>query len=1729
MKIGVYDVGSTIYTSQRTIVYSAVSPSGEAVIIKTTPDTVGSYDANKLYQEFLIAKGLDERYASKYIEIIEEDRVYLVKADDGLKRLSELIPEGGMEIGEFVKYALSILDAVESIHSKRVLHLDINPTNILCDEKSYAAKLFDFGISILSTNVGRTAKSTTHIEGTAAYISPEQTGLVNQSTDERSDFYSLGVTFYEMLTGRLPFVGSDTLAVVHSHLAKSPTEPHLLKSQIPLGLSKVIIKLLSKDKEERYQTLQGLRYDLTEAAKGGKDSFLPGQKDVSEKLAIPQKLYGRSAELELAKSKILSSIGDNPKIIMISGYSGIGKTSFVNELRPTVLIKNGYFVKGKFDQYNKTTSYIAFLQVFRGLLSIVSEMPKAQKDKTIAELKNTLGESCYVLTKIMPELEETFELGGDVRLSHSQLKNQLSVAIERFLGFFASKEHPLVVFLDDMQWADIASLEMLELIFSSQRLNSFLIVGAYRDNEVTPSHPMILALDNISKSVGNIDTITLGVLDFEAVKALLSDTLKRNGVDELATLLIQKTEGNPFFLKQFIYTLQSHGLLSFDKEANAWNWSTQRIKEEGLTGNVIEHLIDKIALLPSNSQLFIKAASVIGDSFETALATTLCSLDCESGQEAVKNLIEFGLLESVGDFGYVKKEDGKTPYLAVIKCKFVHDRIRQASYSLLGDEEKKAKHLEIVRGLLSKIGDKNKKEILYAATHVMQVINLLEETEKNRVVELMFDAAVFAKEALAYSEAASYLSAASSLLPQDSWISDYKTTFELYKELTESLYLARDTSAASEMFEFLLSRELTALDRAKVYNLQLAFYFSQGFLPQALESGSRALETLDEPLADTPQELISLKKAELEWLEANVSSVEELENLPLLSDEKIDLCMQILVNLGIPAFVSRQDMFGVIALRMARLSVMYGNCSFSPYGYTLCGMIVGAGLGRYEEGYRYGKLGAALQDRFNNKSIECKLLRVYGAYIASWMQPHEESLEILKKAYNSGIENGDFFYAAYTLNHIFTREFLLDMPLDRLEAKTLSFIGFLENNKDKSMCDLQMLLANIAKCMQGKTLSAGSLSCDDFNEESAVAYWKEIRFNTLLAYYHIYKLQICYTHSLFDEALEHAREAGGYLANMKGNILEAEWVFYYALSVFETESPTQENTSLIDGFIERFERWGKLCPSNFEVKAEVLKGMSALWRGDGEHAFLYIEHAVSLLEDKRPTLLKALCFELAAKYWLSRQNGKIAALYLREAHMAYHSQRALVKAREIIQNHAELLKDDGRNKTQSISMEGLPHDWNLLDEETISRAAILISSNINRFELIEKLMSIIAQSFGAEFGGLIIKEGEESYIEGVFDTNKTPQVTILHIPLREYSPLPKKVVNAVLEKRSGIILDDAMQDERYSSDPVIQERQIRSLMCAPFFLKEKLVGAVYMENSLAKGFFNSARAKILNILMAQAAISLENAQLFERQKQAASELEGLNKSLEQKVAEETQKRLEAEKSLLHQSKMAMMGEMIGAIAHQWRQPLNSLGLSIQDIAEAKKYGELDEAYLEKFKNDSMSILKRLSKTIDDFRNFFKPSKEKGRFCIEDAIENTMSIVSAQLKNNFIDTVLEYSEKHYFIGYENEFEQVVLNLLSNAKDAILGSTNKSRGLIKIKLDKADDKLIITMSDNGGGISEDILERIFEPYFTTKEQGKGTGIGLYMSKEIIERHMEGRIYAQNKGEGALFTIELKVDDQ
>ncbi len=1456
-----YTVTRTLHTSPQTIVYEAVAENGERVAIKTVADISDSMASNKLHREFAIGQLFSDGFTPRFIELIENEKIYLVQSYESGKTLSDVLGRGSMDLETFLAYAQSLCSALAYVHQKNILHLDLNPTNILCDENRKSVKLLDFGESISYLHLNKYSKKTVQIIGCAAYSSPEQTGLSNQSIDVRSDLYALGIIFYEMLSGRRPFEGDDKMQIVHSHLAEIPKDLVQINPDIPVSLSRIVSKLLMKDKLKRYQHATTLLYDLEQYAKDPAATFKLGTQDITDKLIIPQKLYGRDSELSLIRRELLSLSGTEAKLLMIKGYSGIGKSSFINEFTPIILSQNGLFFKGKFDQYNAGASYDAFNQIVNHIINMFNTMSSHERQHRIAKLAYLLGDSRYALSKIFPLLKPLFAIEQIPVIDPSQIKNQLFIAIERFFGYFATREQPLVIFLDDMQWADLASLEILEHIFSTGTLKNFALIGAYRSNEVTPVHPMTLAIRNIVKKIGSLFEIELPPLKIDAVKTLLRETLGTEDVSALGALLIQKTEGNPFFLKQFLYTLEKRGLLRFNTARATWEWDIDKINQESLTSNVIDHLIAKIGTMSPDAQTFIKSASVIGDTFDMETLSSLNGFERTQAADIINEVYSEGLIEG-------NSLDSMAGLYVAQTYRFIHDKIRQASYLMLNESEKRQWHLKIVDAFLSQPTHFDS-EILAAAKHAVEVVATIETARHPELLHVLKRAAYLATESLAYAEAQQYVSMAISMLPENSWIQQYKTTVSLYLNLLEVLCHTRQDDDAAALFRSLLENDfLSPIDRARVYNLQLSFHFVQGMLPDAIEDGRFALQILGQEIPDDPSELLHVKQTELEWLALHVTSIEALKDLPDMDDEATELCMAILVNMGIPAFVSRQDIFAVVAFKMARLSIEHGNCSVSSYGYMLCGMILGAGLNQFEDGYRYGQIAIALQEHFDNKSIKCKLLRVYGAYVASWKQPHEETLAILNKAYASGIESGDFSYASYCVNHIFTREFLTGVPMDLLESKTQSYLGFIQDSKEQSILDLQNLLVNIPRCLRGNTSALNSLSSVDFDEQQAIAYFKKINYKTILAYYNIYKLQLCYIHEYYEEALEYAMASIDFLGNLKGNVLESEWVFYYAMTLFRrarTHTLSESDRELLKDFEERFAIWAELSADNFQSKHLLIKGANAYLAMRHDDAFAAFDLALNLQDTIAPTLTKAITLELISTCWNNQNNWRIGRMYLQEAYNIYYDLKAIAKAKLLFYSQEKLFNQDVKNITTMPTQQN-SSDLNIFDEETIVKATQLISGNVDRSELISKFTQIIAQSFGIQTGALILKENDRFYLEGLFNINSDPKIVVQHQLLEHSGIIPKSIIHYILSEKQTLIIDDAFSDSRFEMDPIVIDRKIVSVICTPIFLKDEMIGIVYMENNMIRGFFDNTREKVLNILLTQTAVTLELENLYSHDK-----------------------------------------------------------------------------------------------------------------------------------------------------------------------------------------------------------------------------------------------------------------------
>ncbi len=1725
MKISGYQVQEELSRSSKTTVYRAIREEDGTELILKVPLPLDYDDTliHRIKNEYSILTALALPGTPQACELhIQGGEVVLCMTALPGRRLDRLIITENLTLETKLRFAVSLAEILDAVHIRGVIHKDINPSNIICDLDKKSCGLIDFGLATKSRGQFAEARIPELLEGTLAYMAPEQSGRMNREVDWRSDLYALGATLYHLFTGKIPFAQTDRMAVIYAHMAEEPQPPHQIAPELPEVVGNIILRLMAKEPEERYQSAGGLASDLRHCLEsltpeGTIAPFSLRLHDISRAFRIPGKLYGRRKEVQALMESFARIEKGDKELFLVSGYSGIGKTSLINEIYKPVTRKQGYFISGKFDQFQREVPYAAFSAAFGQLARQILSGSAQELEHWRRVILAAVGSNGRVVTDVIPELEAVIGRQPPVPdLGPLESTNRFNLVFSTLVEHLSGREHPLVLFLDDLQWIDGASLRLLETLLKEMELGYFLLIGAYRDNEVDDAHPLMLALSALEKGDVTQRSVTLAPLGESDVEQLVSDTLHAMGsqVKALAELIHDKTAGNPFFVNHFLKNLYDEGLLRFDEEQSAWQWDLEEIGQRGITDNVVDLLIDRINRLEPLERRVLSFAACIGGEFSPNLIATIAADDPEPIHDALDNAATAGFLLWLGS-GSGRNE---TLY------RFPHDRIQQAAYSLIVPDELAATHLAIGQRLLAAWDKEAHPEEIFRIT---DQLNLGQSAIADRsfgleLLQLSYDAACRAKKAAAFTSALEYLKEAEKLAPERLWETRHDFLFNLYRELAESYYINADFAKAEALFALLDSRARDNTAKAQIYDLQLTLFINRGQLKQALEIGNKGLAMFDQAFPERAEELLAAKGTEFARIKQNLKEIPDVMALakhPAMDNPAMETVMDLLMNLGIPAFMAKKELFPVVGFRMVNLSLEHGNCKVSAYGYGFYGMILGAAMGDYAGGYAFGKLALALQERFDNRALTCKLYRIYGAYIDSWTRPYSEGVEHLRYAYRAGIETGDLVYAGYCLNHIFIRQFLIADTLETLEAETEKGLLYFRRSQDDSVEALQRMLLQIVRALQGKTTSATVLGGSHFDEAKEAAAWKEKNYGTILAYYYTYKLQLNYLFKEHADALRFSEQAEAYLDNMLGNILKVEWVFYTALSHLaqaEHAASAQRAAHLTkaEELTAMMAQWAAYNPRNFHHKLSLLEGERH--RIEGRHWEALACYAQGIKEAKRCGILldEALGCELAAAHLYARNLEGPGEWYIHRALRLYTFWGAKAKVADLKKRFPLLgtvsipFAPEGGHAHQTL-VESSSTEENL-DLESVMKNARLLSSTLVYPKLIEHLMNMAMETSGAQKAALLLVDNGQLLIEAEKEPGHAPRILIAS-PLEENDPrYPTGVL--LYAQRSGqtVLLDDALRPEGgFDGDGYITANRVRSVLALPILLRDKVRAILYLENRSVAGAFTIGRLQVLNIFASQAAISLENAQLYGR--------------LEQRVEAEIKKREEQEQIAIQQSKLAAMGEMIGNIAHQWRQPLTALGVLVQDLQDAHAHNELDTEYLDQNVVNAMSLLHKMSDTINDFQNFFKPDKSREHFLVAEVVEDTLSIIGTSLLNNNIHVEMEMQEGLTINGFRNEYGQVLLNLLSNAKDVLLKQQQNERH-IWIKSRSENGKTLLLIEDNGGGIDEAIMGKIFEPYFTTKFKSEGTGIGLYMSKMIIERSMGGRIYVRNGEAGALFTVEV-----
>ncbi|KYC44128.1 serine/threonine protein kinase [Scytonema hofmannii PCC 7110] len=1503
-------IQSKIYSSSASVVYRGIRvQDGRAIIVKLLKQDYPSPEELIRYrQEYEITRSLKEEGVIKAYSQQDYQRTLVTLLEDfggeSIERWMRQQPNFcPIPLSNFLRLAIDITDILGRIHAAGVIHKDINPGNIVLNPNTGVVKIIDFGIATRFNRTNPTFKSPHVLEGTLAYMSPEQTGRMNRLLDYRTDFYSLGVTFYELLTGQLPFLTTDILTLVHCHIAKPPIPPHQVNAAIPKPVSDIILKLMAKNAEDRYQSAWGIKADLERCTEqftttGQIAHIQLGLQDVSDQFQIPQKLYGREAEIAalLAAFERVAPRGnvgeahrpesgiENPQfkveMMLVSGYAGIGKSALVQELYKPIAAKRGYFISGKFDQFRRNIPYSAIVDALQKLVQQLLGEPDERVQQWQERLLSALGSNGQIIIDVIPEVELIIGKQPPVpEVGATEAQNRFNRIFQNFVRVFCSKEHPLVIFLDDLQWFDSATLKLIELILLDEQTQYLFLIGAYRDSEVHPTHPLALTLLELRNQGAVLQEITLAPLTLEPLSQLIAETLGRNidTVRSLAQLVLRKTEGNPFFVGEFLRMLYSENLLIFNAKQLSWQWDIAQIQAQNITENVVELLLIQLKKLPNETRRILRLAACVGSKFDLETLAIICERSPQAISQDLLAAIQAELIQPLSELD---------ENLLVQDYKFLHDRVQQAAYALIDESHKQVVHLQIGRNLLEKTSPEQRSQRLFEIVdHLNRGIELeSDQTERNEIAKLNLIAGQKANTATAYEAALQYFNIGLKLLDTESWHNQYDLTLALYSQAAGAAYLHGRFDEMEQLVEVVLNRAKTVVDKVQAYDSRIQGYLSQGNLKSALKTGLEALKLLGIDLIENPSQADIQRELESTATLLAEREIEDLINLPEMTAPEPRSAMSILASMRSVAFITLPALWILITCKAVNLSINYGNAIWSSlfyagYGFVLCGVVQDI-----EFGYEFGKLALGLAERLNARG-NARTLMFSNVHIIHWKVHFRNTIPMLAAAYQNGVETGDFETAGYAAYYVCYNSFFAGEELTQLEQKTAVYSKSIDQIRRKSPSNWLAILRQTILNLQDRPENSSRLVSRLHNEEQALSHAIAVKDGTAIQILYLHKVMLCY---LFEE--HHQAEQTAILARQHFEEVTAITVlpifcFYHSLALLSLSPDTSNSEkaawlNCVNTNQEKMQKWAEHAPMNYLHKFYLVEAEKARVLGQFLEAEEFYERAIAGAAENEYIQEEALAYELAAKHYLARGREKIAQTYIKEAHYCYDRWGATAKVKDLEKRYPQLLNTNLVRQSHSIvTNETIRHPTAAIDLAAVIKAAQALSEIIHLDQLIATLMQVAIENAGAETGTLVLLE--EDQLTVVAQCSGSRPCDLEKFAVADCATIPVSVIHLVERTSETLVFDDAVSESSFSTDPYIQKHQTRSLLCMPILQQSQLIGILYLENNLSAGVFTSDRLQVLKLLIAQAAISLENARLYER-------LSDYSETLERKVEEQTQ-------------------------------------------------------------------------------------------------------------------------------------------------------------------------------------------------------------------------------------------------
>ncbi|WP_227764361.1 AAA family ATPase [Zhaonella formicivorans] len=1635
----------------------------------------------------------------------------------------------------FIHLAIKLAVLISRLHRKGVIIGNLNPDMLLISREDNTVHLTELGST---TKPGPDSKA-------IFYLAPEQTKRMNKPLDLRADLFSLGVIFYEMLTGRLPVEGTNRLEWFHNLLAGNIKPPHQIDKQIPVPLSDIVMKCLVRDPDDRYQSAESIKGDLRRCLEEWKQKksitpFKLGQRDVPSAFQLSTEFYGREQELRHLHAALKRVEQGPAEIVFAEGMAGIGKTRLLQQFFKQVQKEQGFFISGKFQSLNNETPYGALIeaveQLFIWIMGQSREEIAAWQKKILAKLST----NAPLVAALTPYFELLVGKQPKVELSSSLgVRERLFYAFYQLLQLFAKKNAPLVLFLDDLQWADSGSIKLLESIFLEHEPHHILLIGTYREEELSPGHVLKETMVAIQQKKRQCTTIRLSPLDPCEVEEFTAASLccSLEEARPLARFLLKKTGGNPLFVKELLQTIYKNGYILPRSDSSSWQLHLEQLEHTSIADDIAGFLVNKVQTLPEASKRLMQFAACIGYSFSISLLAKVCGQPVSKAEKHLQQCALEGLIQKVNGQFY---------------C-FVHDRVHQAAYSLIPAEEKKVIHyrlgclmLEEDKGDYANKHKASLKNFFVAVSHLNLAAELLLKNNENiRGMELNFLAGKKAKQASDFAAALHYLQMGLKLLKPEFWETNYSLTFRLHLEYLECRYLCGHYEEAKNLYQQLLSKTGNKLDRTKLHLIEIMFATKQDFDRRAIEVGLQGMHELGHVLPAQPSMVYIIRQLFKVKRLIKKTGINRIADLPTARDEEINAVLDLLVAISPCAYNNNENLFLAITLKMCELSLRYGNFAHSSTGYMTMSMVNIIRLKDFQTGVALGKTALALAEQYEHLTEKHIVEFLYGAFFLPWLEHTQQSELYLKKALEGSIVFQNFTYAGYALTFLLISMHFRGMPLKRLAMQIQESFQYLSKVKDPYFRCFLTIYRQLVRNLQGLTRSWDSFSDDTFDEEEFIhgdtGY--QIREKEMFDYY-LCKNQVYYLLGYYDRALPLLRKAEWLTRLYFGEVYLAEHSFYYCLTITAMFASFSIKEKTIFGLLlhkkhRQMMQWARHCPANFEHKHLLIAAEIARIRRQDKKAALMYDRAIQSARTHCFIQNAAIAGECAARFYFSRGLTDLGQKYIRDAYKDYCTWGARLKAEQLRSQYLWLANEEQGEMDFAWENSTVYPNRNLsqmIDVEAILRASQLLSGEIILENLLKKMMEVVLQDAGASQGALFLSQDENLYLEARVKSgpDQINLEVLQSVPLEECDFVPRTIISYVDSTGETVLLDNTIKAMMFVDDPYLSGKPTFSLLCLPIAGKGRKVGILYLENSLSTGAFTRERVEILKLLSSQIAISIENARLYADLERSRDYLSYWNQVLEQTVAERTNKLQEINEQLKKaiedaESANRAKSDFLAITSHEIRTPIHAI-IGMTELLLETALDQEQSEYVALIQESSDLLLT----IINDLLDFSKIEKGKFKletvnFSLQALKKNILVAMGPKADNKGIALQFDLAPEIPALlrGDPMRLNQVLLNLVSNA----IKFSEEGEVTVRALLESEKPDFVTVrfeVQDTGIGIPEQFQQFLFQPFYqvdqaTTRRHG-GTGLGLAICKHLVKL-MNGQIgFESAAGRGSLFWFTI-----